>query len=207
MGLYDIAYLLALPNMTVTAPKDGEELVALLRLGVEQDVGPYSVRYPRDAVPAAVRALDEIPAVEFGTWEILRRGEGVAILATGTMVMPSLAAAKLLEAEGLNATVVNCRFIKPIDRAMFEDVAARHVAVITVEEGTVVNGFGAMIAREAGGLAAGPHVEVLGVPDVIIEHAGRAEQLEECQLTPAGIAARASALALRFSVRAVRETA
>ena len=207
MGLYDIAYLLALPNMTVTAPKDGEELVALLRLGVEQDVGPYSVRYPRDTVPAAVRALDEIPAVEFGTWEILRRGEGVAILATGTMVMPSLAAAKLLEADGLNTTVVNCRFIKPIDRAMFEDVAARHVAVITVEEGTVVNGFGAMIARKAGALATGPHVEVLGVPDRIIEHAGRAEQLEECQLTPAGIAARASALALRFGVRAVRETA
>jgi 1-deoxy-D-xylulose-5-phosphate synthase len=207
MGLYDIAYLLALPNMTVTAPKDGSELVGLLRLGIEQNVGPYSLRYPRDNAPEAVPPLDEVPAIEFGTWETLRRGEGLAILAVGTMVLPALAAAKLLEADGFNATVVNCRFLKPIDRDTCDDVLMRHAAVLTVEEGTVVNGFGAMVAREAGALARAPHVDVMGVPDRIIEHAGRGEQLDECGLTPAGIAARARGLIARTGVPAVRETA
>ncbi|MCI0436962.1 MAG: 1-deoxy-D-xylulose-5-phosphate synthase, partial [Gemmatimonadetes bacterium] len=104
MGLYDIAYLLAIPNLTVTAPKDGAELVALLRLAVESATGPFSVRYPRDNAPAAVPPLDEIPAIEYGSWELLRRGQGLAVLATGTMVLPALEAAKQLETHGIDAT-------------------------------------------------------------------------------------------------------
>src|SRR5690606_25653796 len=83
MGLYDIAYMLAVPNMVITAPKDGAEMLALLRLGVEQDL-PFSLRYPRDNVPAPVPSLAEIPPVEMGTWEVLRRGRHVALLAVGT---------------------------------------------------------------------------------------------------------------------------
>lgn len=207
MGLYDIAYLLALPNLTVTAPKDGEELVALLRLGVEQQVGPFSLRYPRDNAPAAVPALDDIAPVAYGTWEVLRHGTGVAILAVGTMVLPAVAAARQLDAEGLKTTVVNCRFLKPIDRDTFNDIVSRHVAVLTIEEGTEVNGFGAMIAREVDAVPGGPRVEVMGVPDRIIEHAGRGEQLAEVGLTPDGIAARVRALAARAAVQPVRETA
>ncbi|MGH7445438.1 MAG: 1-deoxy-D-xylulose-5-phosphate synthase, partial [Longimicrobiales bacterium] len=115
MGLYDIAYLLAVPNMVVTAPKDGAEMLALLRLGVEQD-RPFSLRYPRDNVPAPVPALADIPAIESGTWEVLRSGSDVALLAVGTMVMPALQAAERLTADGIDATVVNCRFLKPMDR-------------------------------------------------------------------------------------------
>ncbi|HEX7119697.1 MAG TPA: 1-deoxy-D-xylulose-5-phosphate synthase [Longimicrobiales bacterium] len=210
MGLYDIAYLLAVPGMTVTAPKDGAEMLALLRLGVEQDVGPFSLRYPRDNVPAAVPALGEIPPVEYGTWEVLRRGRGLAILAVGTMVLPALEAARRLEAAGFDATVVNCRFLKPIDQATLDWVAERHAAVLTVEEGTVVNGFGAMIARVLGEREPErvvPRVDVMGVPDRLIDHASRKEQLEELGLTPEGIAARAEALAARAELSAVRETA
>jgi 1-deoxy-D-xylulose-5-phosphate synthase len=209
MGLYDIAYLLAVPNATVTAPKDGAEMLALLRLGVERADGPFSLRYPRDNVPAPVPPLADIPAVEYGTWEVLRRGEGLAFLAVGTMVLPALEAAAALEADGINATVVNCRFLKPFDDDTLGWVLDRHSAVLTVEEGTVVNGFGAAVASRAhsGGAAHAPAIEVHGVPDRVIEHATRAEQLAECGLDVPGIAARARALAMAGALAAVRETA
>ena len=210
MGLYDIAYLLAVPNMTVTAPKDGAELAALLRLGVEHD-GPFSLRYPRDNAPAAVPPLAEIPAIPWGTWEVLRRGSGgLAILAVGTMVLPSLEAAALLEAEGIRATVVNCRFLKPMDLDTLEWVRQRHQAVLTVEEGTVVNGFGAAVAREIEARRGREHetrMVALGVPDAVIPHASRAQQLEDAGLTPAAIAARARLLADQCGIDRVRETA
>ncbi len=210
MGLYDIAYLLAVPNMVVTAPKDGAEMVALLRLGVDQTEAPFSLRYPRDSVPAAVPSLDEIPEVPFGTWEVLRRGSGVALLAVGTMVLPALEAAAVLAAEGLDPTVVNCRFLKPIDRATLEWVLGSHAAVLTVEEGTVVNGFGAMIARELeqarlGG--ADVRMDILAVPDEVIEHASRGQQLARVGLTPTGIAERARLLARISRVLPMREMA
>jgi 1-deoxy-D-xylulose-5-phosphate synthase len=210
MGLYDIAYLLAVPNIAVTAPRDGAELVALLRLGVEQNQGAFSVRYPRDNAPAPVPPLDEIPAIEYGTWEVLRRGEGVAILAVGTMVMPALDAAHELEVEGLGVTVVNCRFLKPVDQAILRWVGERHGAVLTVEEGTIINGFGASITRQLEALKGDRHgmvVDVMGVPDAVIEHANRSEQLEQAGLTPAGIARHARALAVQLGMAPARVTA
>jgi 1-deoxy-D-xylulose-5-phosphate synthase len=207
MGLYDIPYLLTVPNMTITAPKDGAELLALLRLAVERADGPFSVRYPRDNVPAAVPALSEIPAIEYGTWEVLRRGQGLAILATGTMVLPAAEAAQRLEAEGIQASVVNCRFIKPIDEATLAWVVENHSAILTVEEGVALNGFGASVARQVEAARRqhpGLLLDVLGVPDRIIEHANRAEQLAECGLDVAGIAARARALAVAGVVPAAR---
>jgi 1-deoxy-D-xylulose-5-phosphate synthase len=207
MGLYDIPYLLAVPNMIVTAPKDGAEMLALLRLGVEQQTGPFSLRYPRDNVPAPVPALADIPDIEMGSWEMLRKGQGIAILAVGTLVLPALQAAKELEGDGIDATVVNCRFLKPFDVAMLAEVADRHTAILTLEEGSDVNGFGAMIARALEGARTHPVVHVAGVPDRIIEHANRAEQLAECGIDVAGIAARVRALAGAARVPRVRETA
>ncbi len=210
MGLYDIAYLLTVPNMIITAPKDGAEMLALLRLGVEQAEGPFSLRYPRDNVPAAVPALDDIPPVEFGTWEILRRGRGVALLAVGTMVQSALEAARILKAEGIDATVVNCRFLKPLDEDTLGWVVEHHEALLTIEEGTIANGFGAYLTRrlEEDALMGGElRIDTLGVPDRFIEHASRAEQLEEVGLTPEGIAERVRALASRARIMTVRETA
>jgi 1-deoxy-D-xylulose-5-phosphate synthase len=210
MGLYDIAYLLAVPNVTVMAPKDGAELGALLRLAVEDRRGPFSVRYPRDNAPAASPPLDEVPRIEYGTWEVLRRGHGLAILAVGTMVDPALEAARQLALEGIDSTVVNCRFLKPIDEKTLSWVLDRHAAVLSVEEGTIVNGFGAMIART---IASGDRrghghaIDVMGVPDEIFDHASRAEQLTQAGLTPQHIAARGRALAERGRIATARETA
>ncbi|MFP4623496.1 MAG: 1-deoxy-D-xylulose-5-phosphate synthase [Gemmatimonadota bacterium] len=197
MGLYDIAYLLTLPNTVVTAPKDGTELLALLRLGVAHEGGPFSLRYPRDTVPADVPALDEIPEIELGSWETLRKGGDIALLATGTMVLPALEAAALLEKQGVDATVVNCRFLKPMDEETLEWALGAHRTILTIEEGVAVNGFGSVIAARAADREARdrPRVRTLGVPDRLIDHASRAEQLEELGLTPAGIAEAARALA------------
>ncbi len=209
-GLYDIAYLLAVPNMVVTAPKDGAEMLALLRLGVEEVNGPFSVRYPRDNVPAAVPPLDEIPRVPLGSWEVLRRGHDVALLAVGTMVLPALEAAELLAGDGIEATVVNCRFLKPMDTETLEWVVDSHDALLTVEEGTVVNGFGAALEREIEPARARRpelRVEVAGVPDRFVEHAARAEQLEEVGLTPAALAERVRRLLASHTPVPVRGTA
>ena len=113
-GTFDINYMLTVPGMTVTAPKDGSEMLALLRLGVNGE-GPFSVRWPRASVPEAVPHLSEVPEIPYGSWEVLRRGRDVAVLAVGTMVLEATKAAETLAADGIDATVVNCRFLKPYD--------------------------------------------------------------------------------------------
>jgi len=209
-GAFDICYMLCVPGMTVTAPKDGVELLGLLRTGVAHTKGPFSIRWPRDAVPAEVPPIREVPPVPYGTWELLRKGSGVAMLATGTMVLSALAAATTLAEEGIHATVVNCRFLKPYDRAMLEQVAATHAAVLTLEEGAVLNGFGAYMARELDALAgpAAVRVEAIGIPDRFIEHGSRKELLAEIGLDAAGISARVRTLAETVPIRRVaRESA
>ena len=192
-GTLDIVYMLSIPGMTVTAPKDGAEMLALLRLGTEQNEGPWSVRWPRDAVPSEVPHLSEIPDVEPHTWEILRNGGDLVYLATGTMVSTAEAAADELLAEGTRATVVNCRFLKPYDRAVFEEMVRSHAVVVTVEEGQVTNGFGAYMSREIDALelANRPRVVTLGIPDRFVEHGSRAELLEEIGLDAPSVASAA----------------
>ena len=197
MGLYDIAYMLAVPGMTIVAPKDGGEMLGLLRTAVAHDAGPVALRYPRAAVPKPVPAMADVEPVPFGTWEVVRRarpGAEVAILAVGTMVLPALDAANALAVEGLDVTVVNCRFLKPYDELTLAAVTSEHRKLLVVEEGTVVNGFGAAMAAVVQRLDPDIRVAVHGVPDRIIYAASRARQLASCGLDPAGIAARVRAL-------------
>jgi 1-deoxy-D-xylulose-5-phosphate synthase len=195
MGLYDIAYLLAVPGVTITAPKDATEMLSLLRAAADHDAGPFSIRYPRDTAPDVPPPIGEIEATPHATWEVLRKGTGdVAILAVGTMVRPSLAAAETLAAEGLDVTVVNCRYLKPYDQLTLAAVLSDHKHLLVVEEGTVVNGFGAFMASVVAKLEPAVRVYTHGVPDRIIFAASRARQLAQCGLDPAGIAERVRAL-------------
>ncbi|CAN5764187.1 1-deoxy-D-xylulose-5-phosphate synthase [soil metagenome] len=193
-GLYDIAYMLAVPNMVVTAPKDGREMLGLLRAGIEHEGGPFSLRYPRDVVPEAVPAISEIAATPHATWEVVRHGTEVAILAVGTMVNMSLAAAELLAAEGLDVTVVNCRYLKPYDEATLAAILSGHKQVLVVEEGTVVTGFGAFMAAVIERQEPSVRVHVHGVPDRIVYAAARPKQLASLGLDAEGIAERVRAL-------------
>jgi 1-deoxy-D-xylulose-5-phosphate synthase len=188
MGLYDIAYMLTIPYMTVTAPKDSTEMLALLRTGIEQNDGPFSLRYPRDASPDTAPPMSQIPVVPHGTWEVLRKGTDFAILAVGTMVNESLAAAEALAAEGLNVTVVNCRYLKPYDALTLSALLADHKQLLVVEEGTVVNGFGAYMAQVVSKLDASVRVTAHGIPDRFIYAASRLRQMAMCGLDAAGIA-------------------
>ncbi len=183
-------------------------MMALVRLGIQHEDGPFSVRWPRDAVPEAVPHVSEIPDVEYGTWEILRRGSDLAFLATGTMVGTASEAAEALASRGIQAEVVNCRFLKPHDRDVLTDVAERHRRVITIEEGSVINGFGAYITREVSALASEHTIEVrcLGLPDRFIEHGARDVLLRDLGLDAEGIATEARRM-IGGAVTAAEESA
>jgi 1-deoxy-D-xylulose-5-phosphate synthase len=137
----------------------------------------------------------------------LRDGSDIALLASGTMVLPSLEAADTLARCGVSTTVVNCRFIKPLDEACLARLFPAHGLALTIEEGTMVNGFGAYVRQRIG--EAWPQVRVasMGMPDTFVAHGSREEILAEIGLTPAAIAERAAALAGRALTPTLRETA
>ncbi|MDB4870668.1 MAG: dxs [Gemmatimonadales bacterium] len=201
MGLYDIAYMLAVPGMVVTAPMNGREMIGLLRSGLDHSDGPFCLRYPRDATPDVVPPAGEIEAVPHASWEIVRRSatagrdpaHGIAILAVGTMVIPSIAAAEILNDSGASVTVVNCRYLKPHDERVLAEIVRDHRNILVVEEGTIVNGFGAHMAAVIAEMAASIKVVAHGVPDDYIDQAPRAKQLAQLGLDARGIAQRASA--------------
>jgi 1-deoxy-D-xylulose-5-phosphate synthase len=138
--------------------------------------------------------VSSIEPVPHATWDVLRRGTDFAILAVGTMVLPALEAAHSLAAEGLNVTVVNCRYLKPYDEITLAAVLADHKQILVIEEGTVVNGFGAFMSTVIARYDSSVRVAVHGVPDRVVHAAPRARQLAACGLDAPGIAARVRAL-------------
>lgn len=206
-GAIDIAYLLAVPGMTITAPKDGVEMVGLLKSAIAWQKGPFSIRWPRDSVPGPVPATEDISAVEYGTWETLRDGRDVALLATGTMVLPAVRAAEKLASTGIDATVVNCRFIKPLDEKTLQTLFPGHRFVLTLEEGTVVNGFGAYVRGRIAEEWPAVRVVSMGLPDDYVAHGERAELLEDVGLTVESITARVEALTSARARQPFRESA
>lgn len=186
-GPFDIAYLRTVPNMVVMAPKDENELRHMIKTAVEWN-GPIAVRYPRGSgygVPLDQR----LEALPIGRAEVLREGEDVALIALGSMVRPTLAAAELLEAQGVQACVVNARFAKPLDRELIITLASRIGRLVTVEEHALMGGFGSAVLEaleEAGFYQVA--VKRLGIPDRFVEHAKPEAQLAACGLTAERIA-------------------
>ena len=181
-GVFDVSFLRCVPNMVVMAPADENECRKMLTTAYRHP-GPAAVRYPRGTGPgtAIAPALDTVP---IGKAEIQRHGERVAILAFGSRV-----AAALEVGERLNATVVNMRFIKPLDTETITCVAADHELIVTVEENALQGGAGAAVNKAL--LAQGTSIQILnlGIPDRFIGHGTHAEQLTECGLDTDGILA------------------
>ena len=187
-GLFDISYLRHLPNMTLMAPKDENELQHMIRTALEHD-GPAAVRYPRGngvGVP-----LDQtFQAIPIGRGELLREGSDGALIAIGTMVYPALEAAEILAAEGLYLAVMNARFVKPLDRELILALAADTGRLFTIEDNVLQGGFGTAILEllEEEGLDRVP-VTRYGCPDRFIEQGEQSELLAGLGLDATGIAA------------------
>ncbi len=191
-GIFDIAYLRVIPNMVVMAPKDENELQHMIGTAMRHD-GPISVRFPR-GTGLGVPLDEEIVPLPVGKAEVLRAGGDVALIGFGLHVGTASEAATLLEADGIQATVVNARFAKPLDEELIVSLAERTGRLVTIEEGVTAGGFGSAVLELLAARGIACAVKVLGVPDHFIDH-GKPEQLRTlCGLTPENIAAEAKRL-------------
>jgi 1-deoxy-D-xylulose-5-phosphate synthase len=179
-GAFDIAYIRCVPNLSLIAPADERECRMALSSAFQHD-GPVAVRYPRGA-GAGVAVDPELSSLPWGQGEIRREGHGVAILAFGTLLYPALKAA-----ERLDATVANMRFVKPLDKALVLDLARRHSALVTLEEGSIMGGAGSAVLETLAEAGLNVPVLQLGLPDEFIEHGDTALLLAQCGLDAAGI--------------------
>ncbi|MGH7775891.1 MAG: 1-deoxy-D-xylulose-5-phosphate synthase [Candidatus Dormibacterales bacterium] len=183
-GVFDLSYLRMVPNLSVAAASDATDLCSLLETALAME-GPVAIRYPKTTVPTTPEVpVEPVPA---GRWEQVREGRDVAFLAIGRMVAVATEAAQRLEREGISATVVNARWVKPIDPKV-ASWAERHPAVITVEDNVVSGGFGAAVLEYLAPLGLAGRVRVLALPDTFLAHGSAAEILRTHRLDAAGVA-------------------
>ncbi|MGK7920658.1 MAG: 1-deoxy-D-xylulose-5-phosphate synthase [Trichodesmium sp.] len=189
-GMYDIAYLRCIPNMVVMAPKDEGELQRMVVTGIEYTDGAIAMRYPRGngyGVPLMEEGWEAIP---IGKAEILRNGDDVLILGYGSMVHPAMQTAEILSEHGVSATVVNARFVKPLDTELILPLAQRIGQVVTMEEGCLMGGFGSAVTEALMDNNVLVPVLRLGVPDKLVDHAKPDESKADLGLTPSQMAER-----------------
>ncbi len=179
-GSFDLSYLRCIPKMVVMTPSDENELRLLLNTGYHH-VGPAAVRYPRGTGPNA-QISASLDAVPLGKGVVRREGQGVAFLVFGVQLSAALDAA-----EQLDATVVDMRFVKPLDEALIQDLAAEHSLFVTIEENAVMGGAGSAIGEFLAAKQLNVPLLQLGLPDLYVEHAQPAQMLAECGLDAAGI--------------------
>ncbi|HAJ57641.1 MAG TPA: 1-deoxy-D-xylulose-5-phosphate synthase [Candidatus Omnitrophica bacterium] len=186
-GIFDMAYLRPLPNITVMAPADKDDLEAMMEF-VQTLESPAAIRYPRDI--ALVRPEQyAFTQVRMGRAEVLKEGSDVVLLAVGSMVHPCLDAAQVLEGLHIHAAVVNARFIKPLDEALILDIYHRYPAIVTVEEGVLKGGFGSAVLELLDSCGKKPKpVKLLGLPSEFITFDKRKALLERYGLTARQIA-------------------
>lgn len=189
-GMYDIAYLRCIPNMVVMAPKDEGELQRMVVTGIEYRDGAIAMRYPRGngyGVPLMEEGWEAIP---IGKGEILRHGDDVLILGYGSMVNSAMQTAEILSEHGIAATVVNARFVKPLDTELILPLAQRIGQVVTMEEGCLMGGFGSAVLEAFMDNNVLVPVLRLGVPDKLVDHAKPDESKVDLGLTPSQMAER-----------------
>jgi 1-deoxy-D-xylulose-5-phosphate synthase len=190
-GVFDVGYLRMIPGTVIMQPMNGEELRDMLWTAASwPGKRPIAVRYPRAPIPEDKLVEREPRLLEIGKAEQLRAGGDVAIVALGTMVLPSLAAAELLAAQGVSATVVNARFAAPVDAGVIGGLARSTGRIVTVEENVLAGGFGSAVSEmlDASGIAV-PQLR-LGVPNEFVLHGKRDELLKQVGLDAEGIARR-----------------
>ncbi|MFC1736212.1 1-deoxy-D-xylulose-5-phosphate synthase [Candidatus Hydrogenedentota bacterium] len=206
-GTFDISYMRDMPGMVIAAPKDERDLRCILLWAAKQEF-PFAMRYPRARGIGEIDMTEECAAIQLGKGEVLRHGEQVVILAIGSMVYPSLDAADILAKRGVEATVVDARFVKPLDEDLIRGLCAKTPYVLTVEEHSLTGGFGAAVLEflERDGLLKKVKINRVGLPDKFIRHAPRDVLLEENGLCSEEIATQAKKIAKRTRKKAVVTT-
>ena len=179
-GSFDLSYLRCIPNMTVMTPSDEDECRQMLYTAFQMN-SPTAVRYPRGA-GTGVTPQKEMRSLPLGRGEIRRKGEKIALLAFGSMLTPCLEAA-----EELNATVVNMRFVKPLDADLVESLAAEYSLLVTVEENTIIGGAGSAVAESLENKGISVPLLHLGLPDIFIDQGDPSQMLSNCGLDKMGI--------------------
>ena len=168
-GVFDISYLRHIPNLTVMAPKDDLELKAMLELALKHN-GPSAIRYPRGKVISNFKFQISNSELEIGKAEILKEGSDMALIAIGNVVHPALAAAERLEKEGIKASVINARFIKPLDKELILKIASKTKRIIAVEENMIAGGFGSAVLEYLNSMDIPDiKIKILGIPDEFVE--------------------------------------
>jgi 1-deoxy-D-xylulose-5-phosphate synthase len=189
-GVFDLSYLRCLPNMVIMAPKNECELRHMIKTAIEYQDGPIAVRYPRGA-GVGCDMSEPAHTLPTGRAELLRQGSRIALVGIGSMVYPALGAADLLMNEGIEATVVNARFAKPLDEALLLELADTHDAIITLEENVTDGGFGSGVLELYAAHDKRVPIRIIGIPDHFFEQASQARLRELCGLTPHEICAAA----------------
>ncbi len=186
-GVMDLSYLRSIPNMVVMAPSDRQEMRDMLYTAVEHNTGPVSLRYPR-GIATGKELRRKFTRIETGKGLVLREGKDVAILAVGTMVQNAMAAAEILFKQDIDVSVVNMRFIKPLDTGLLDDFFAKHNRILTVEDNSVLGGFGSAVAEY---LADNDRDNIIlrlhGIPDTFIEQGTQEQLYKQLDLDAQGI--------------------
>ena len=188
-GQYDISYMRSIPNFTVMAPKDEAELQRMLVSSLKHD-GPCAIRIPRgpgEGVPLMEEGWEPLP---IGCGEVLRSGVDLVIAAYGAMNAKAMATAEILAAQGIQATVVNARFLRPLDTALLHPLVQRIGRVVTMEEGSLEGGFGSAVIESLQDSDLHLPVMRLGIPDVLVDHATPQQSFESLGLLPDQMAER-----------------
>ncbi|AWB45090.1 1-deoxy-D-xylulose-5-phosphate synthase [Paenibacillus sp. CAA11] len=188
-GVYDIAFMRHIPNIVLMMPKDENELRRMMKTALDYDEGPIAYRYPR--INGLGVPLDEVLLpIPIGSWEMLREGESTAIIAVGPMVQVAEEAADLLKQNGVKCSVVNARFLKPLDESMLLELARVHNRMIVLEEASEAGSLGsAVLEFYAQHGITGLNIRLMGIPDRFIEHGSIKEQRQEVGLTAESVAA------------------
>jgi 1-deoxy-D-xylulose-5-phosphate synthase len=197
-GTLDLSYLRCIQGMVVMAPKDEQELRDMLYTAIEYKNGPIALRYPRsNALGVPLRS--NFTQYEIGKGEIVRKGKDIAILAVGTMVHNALEAAKMLEKSGIQAEVVNMRFIKPVDRELLRNITSRIKLLMTVEDNVVSGGFGGGVLEALSEMnITNVQVKLHGLPDSFVEHGSIGQLYHILKLDAEGIAEIAQQMVQEF---------
>lgn len=193
-GLYDIPYMRCLPNIVVSAPMDEQELRNLMYTASLYSEGPFSIRYPRGKGSGV--EIGEFEQIPIGKSRIIALGHDIAVLSFGSIGNQVPVASRELQGDDIQITHIDMRFVKPLDTKMIDQIIASHHTIITIEDGTMIGGFGSAVAEYVTSIGWGGKLQILAIPDVVVEHGTQEELWRDC-----GIDAKAIVKAVHSSLK------